>query len=72
MYSAYHSYSGRPCSCPIGVHTGFQDSTPMVLFIGDVRRDFRDREAFQEVDFTMMFRPLAKWVERIDDIASTC
>ncbi len=40
----------------------------MILFIGDVGSDFRDREAFQEVDFTAMFRPLAKWVERIDDV----
>jgi acetolactate synthase-1/2/3 large subunit len=36
----------------------------MILFIGDVGSDFRDREAFQEVDFREMFRPLAKWVER--------
>jgi acetolactate synthase-1/2/3 large subunit len=41
----------------------------MILFIGDVGSDFRDREAFQEVDFREMFRPLAKWVERIDDTA---
>ena len=40
----------------------------MILFVGDVGGDFRDREAFQEVDFTAMFRPLAKWVERIDDV----
>src|SRR5262249_8163192 len=50
----------------VGVHTAFQDSTPMILFIGDVGGDFRDREAFQEVDFHGMFTPLAKWVERID------
>ncbi len=50
----------------VGVHTAFQDSTPMILFVGDVGRDFRDREAFQEVDFAAMFRPLAKWASRIE------
>ncbi|RYF70737.1 MAG: thiamine pyrophosphate-binding protein, partial [Comamonadaceae bacterium] len=53
------------------VHTAFQDSTPMVLFVGDVGSDFRDREAFQEVDFAAFFGPstkgFAKRVERIDD-----
>ena len=55
----------------IGVHTAFQDSTPMVLLIGDVGSDFRDREAFQEVDFASFLGPstkgMAKRVERIDD-----
>ena len=51
----------------IGVHTAFQDSTPMILFIGDVARGDRDREGFQEVDFLTMFAPLAKWVGRIED-----
>lgn len=53
----------------IGVHTAMQDSTPMILFIGDVARDDRDREGFQEVDFTAMFAPLAKWAARIDNAA---
>ncbi|MDB5693395.1 MAG: thiamine pyrophosphate-binding protein [Alphaproteobacteria bacterium] len=53
----------------IGVHVAFQDSTPMILFVGDVARGDRDREAFQEVDFAAMFRPLAKWAARIDDAA---
>jgi acetolactate synthase-1/2/3 large subunit len=53
----------------IGVHVAFQDSTPMILFIGDVDRGMRDREGFQEVDFAAMFRPLAKWAARIDDAA---
>jgi acetolactate synthase-1/2/3 large subunit len=52
----------------IGVHTAFQDSTPMVLFVGDVGSRFRHREAFQEVDFAAMFAPLAKWAARIDDV----
>src|SRR3954452_6367913 len=55
----------------IGVHTAFQDSTPMVLFVGDVASDQRDREAFQEVDYANFFGPstkgMAKRVERIDD-----
>ena len=51
----------------IGVHAAFQDSTPMILFIGDVARADRDREGFQEVDFRAMFAPLAKAVARIDD-----
>ncbi|MFS0735549.1 thiamine pyrophosphate-binding protein [Sphingomonas sp. 1P06PA] len=53
----------------IGVHVAMQDSTPMILFIGDVARGDRDREAFQEVDLVAMFRPLAKWATRIDDAA---
>ena len=53
----------------IGVHAAMQDSTPMILFIGDVARDDRDREGFQEVDFPAMFRPLAKWAARIDNAA---
>lgn len=49
-----------------GVHVAFQDSTPMVLFIGQVASDQRDREAFQEIDYRAMFGPLAKWVAEID------
>jgi acetolactate synthase I/II/III large subunit len=51
----------------IGVHVAMQDSQPLILFIGDVDRGTRDREAFQEVDFQAMFTPLAKWAARIDD-----
>src|SRR5919206_805317 len=55
----------------IGVHTAFQDSTPMILFIGDVASDQRDREAFQELEYGSFFGPstkgMAKRVERIDD-----
>ena len=49
-----------------GIHIAFQDSTPMVLFIGQVDTSQRDREAFQEVDYKKMFTPLAKWVAEID------
>ena len=51
----------------IGVHVAMQDSQPMILFIGDVDRGNRDREAFQEIDFEAMFAPIAKWAGRIDD-----
>jgi len=72
--------SGRPgiafvtrgpgaANAAIGVHTAMQDSTPMLLLIGDVSRGDRDREGFQEIDFTAMFTPLAKWAARIDDAA---
>lgn len=53
----------------IGVHVAHQDSQPMILFVGDVARDMRDREGFQEVDFPAFFAPIAKWAARIDDPA---
>ncbi len=82
MAEAQGKLTGRPGICfvtrgpgatnaSIGLHTAFQDSTPMVLFIGDVASDARDREAFQEVDYLSFFGPstkgMAKRVERIDD-----
>ncbi|WP_227753594.1 MULTISPECIES: thiamine pyrophosphate-binding protein [Ramlibacter] len=82
MAEAAGKLTGRPGVCfvtrgpgatnaSIGVHTAFQDSTPMVLFVGDVASDQRDREAFQEVDYGSFFGPstkgMAKRVERIDD-----
>jgi len=80
MADAYGKLTGRPGVCmvtrgpgaanaAVGVHTAFQDSTPMVVLIGDVQRDAQEREAFQEVDFKQMYGPLAKWVARIDDPA---
>ncbi len=79
MAEAHGKLTNRPGLCfvtrgpgatqaAVGVHTAFQDSTPMILFVGDVGSDFRDREAFQEVDFRAMFGPLAKWAARIDDV----
>ncbi|MEO6972613.1 MAG: thiamine pyrophosphate-binding protein [Rhodoferax sp.] len=78
MAEAHGKLTGRPGICfvtrgpgatnaSIGVHAAFQDSTPMVLLVGDVASDARDREAFQEVDYFSFFGPLAKRVERIDD-----
>ncbi len=50
----------------VGVHTAFQDSTPMIVFVGQVGNDFVEREAFQEVDYRRMYGPLTKWVAQID------
>ncbi|HZX26859.1 MAG TPA: thiamine pyrophosphate-binding protein [Telluria sp.] len=77
MAEAYGKMTGRPGICfvtrgpgatnaSIGVHTAFQDSTPMILFIGQVGGDFMDREAFQEVDYRRMYGQMAKWVAQID------
>ncbi len=77
MAEAHGKLTGRPGVCmvtrgpgatnaSIGVHTAFQDSTPMILLVGDVASDCRDREAFQEVDYLSFFKSLAKRVERID------
>jgi len=52
----------------VGVHTAFQDSSPMVVFIGQVGNDFVEREAFQEIDYRRMYGPMAKWVAQIDRI----
>lgn len=77
MAEAYGKLTGRPGVAMVtrgpgatnasgGVHVAFQDSTPMILFVGQVASDQRDREAFQEVDYRQMFGPLAKWVAEID------
>ncbi|RDC60313.1 Acetolactate synthase [Alteripontixanthobacter maritimus] len=51
----------------IGVHVAHQDSQPMILFVGDVARDMRDREGFQEIDFPAFFAPICKWAARIEN-----
>jgi len=50
----------------VGVHTAFQDSSPMVVFVGQIGNEMADREAFQEVDYRGMYGPLTKWVAQID------
>tara|TARA_R110002072_G_scaffold159872_6_gene310937 strand:+ start:5639 stop:7336 length:1698 start_codon:yes stop_codon:yes gene_type:complete len=55
------------CHAAIGVHIAQQDSTPMILLVGQIARDTTDREAFQEVDYRAMFGSIAKWVTQIDD-----
>ncbi len=78
MAEAYGKCTGKPGICfvtrgpgatnaSIGVHTAFQDSSPMILFVGQVSRDIVEREAFQEVDFRRMFGQMTKWVAQIDD-----
>jgi acetolactate synthase-1/2/3 large subunit len=77
MAEADGKLTGRPGICFVtrgpgatnaasGVHVAKQDSTPMVLFVGQIGRAMRGREAFQEVDYRQTFRDLAKWVEEID------
>jgi acetolactate synthase I/II/III large subunit len=77
MAEAYGKLTGKPGICfvtrgpgatnaSIGVHTAFQDSTPLILFIGQVGTDFMDREAFQEIDYRRMYGQMAKWVAQID------
>jgi acetolactate synthase-1/2/3 large subunit len=77
MAEAYGKLTGKPGICfvtrgpgatnaSIGVHTAYQDSTPMILFIGQVGSDFIDREAFQEIDYRRMYGQMAKWVTQID------
>lgn len=60
------------CNAAIGVHTAMQDSTPMILLVGQVARDQKGREAFQEIDYRQMFQPpITKWaveIERAADI----
>ncbi|MGJ3258499.1 MAG: thiamine pyrophosphate-binding protein [Rhodospirillales bacterium] len=78
MAEAYGKLTGKPgvvmvtrgpgaTHASIGVHTGFQDSTPMIVLIGQVARDQADREAFQEIDYRRMFGQMAKWVAEIED-----
>src|SRR5438067_6742376 len=79
MAEAYGKLTGEPgvlfvtrgpgaSNGAIGVHTGFQDSTPMVVFIGQVPNEFAEREAFQEIDYRRMYGQLAKWVAQIDQV----
>lgn len=80
MADAYGKLTGRPgivfatrgpgaANASLGIHTAHQDSTPVILFLGQVASYMLEREAFQEVDFRNMFKPMAKWVAQIDDPA---
>ena len=77
MAEAYGKLTGRPgialvtrgpgaTNAAIGVHAAQQDSTPMLLLVGQVGSDFADREAFQEIDYRRMFGSVAKWVAQVD------
>ena len=79
MAEAYGKLTGEPgvlmvtrgpgaTNGAIGVHTGFQDSTPMVVFIGQVGNEFAEREAFQEIDYRRMYGQMSKWVAQIDRV----
>ena len=79
MAEAYGKLTGRPGVClvtrgpgathaSVGVHTAFQDSTPLILLVGQIASDQEEREAFQEVDYRRMFGPMTKWVAQIDRV----
>lgn len=80
MAEAYGKLTGKPGLCfvtrgpgathaSIGIHTAMQDSTPLILFVGQARREMLEREAFQEVDYRAVFGSLAKWVVQLEDAA---
>ena len=77
MAEAFGKLTGRPGIClvtrgpgatqaSVGIHTAFQDGTPLVLLVGQIPRRHAEREAFQEIDYRRMFGPLTKWVAEID------
>src|SRR6478736_6607941 len=78
MAEAQGKATGRPGICFVtrgpgatnaaaGVHIARQDSTPMILFVGQIAREMREREAFQELDYRAVFGTMAKWATEIDD-----
>src|SRR6266849_3990815 len=80
MAEAVGKATGRPGICFVtrgpgatnaaaGLHIARQDSTPMILFVGQISRDMREREAFQELDYRAVFGTIAKWATEIDDPA---
>ena len=80
MAEAAGKITGRPGICMVtrgpgatnaspGIHIAKQDSTPMILFVGQIERGMRDREAFQELDYRAVFGTMAKWATEIDDPA---
>ncbi len=80
MAEAYGKLTGRPGIClvtrgpgathaSVGVHTAAQDSTPMILLVGQVARGTIGREGFQELDYRQVFGPIAKWATQVDDPA---
>lgn len=77
MAEAYGKLTGRPglafvtrgpgaTNAAVGIHTAMQDSTPMIVFVGQVGGDMIDREAFQEIDYRRMYGSVAKWAAQID------
>lgn len=79
MADAYGKLTGKPgvlmvtrgpgaTNAAVGVHTAHQDSTPMLVLIGQVGSNMMDREAFQEVDYTQFYGPITKWTAQIDQV----
>src|ERR671926_254617 len=77
MAEAHGKLTGRPGICFVtrgpgatnaspGLHIAKQDSTPLILFMGQVGRGMREREAFQEIDVRAVFGPMAKWATEVD------
>src|SRR4051795_6651421 len=80
MAEACGKVTGRPGICFVtrgpgatnasaGLHIARQDSTPLILFVGQIAREMREREAFQELDYRAVFGSIAKWATEIDDPA---
>jgi len=80
MADAWGKMTGKPgvafvtrgpgaTNASVGIHTAHQDSTPLILFVGQIARDMSEREAFQEVDYRRMFGEMTKWVAQIDNPA---
>ena len=80
MADAHGKLSGRPGICMVtrgpgasnamaGIHIARQDSTPLIMFVGQIDRSMREREAFQEMDYRAVFGPVSKWATEIDDPA---
>jgi len=80
MAEAHGKLTGRPGICFVtrgpgatnasaGIHIARQDSTPLIMFVGQVGREMREREAFQELDYRAVFGTIAKWAVEIDDAA---
>ena len=80
MAEAQGKLTGQPGICMVtrgpgatnasaGIHIAMQDSTPLIVFVGQIERGMREREAFQEVDYRAVFGKLAKWVTEIDDVS---
>ena len=78
MAEAYGKLTGKPGVCLVtrgpgatnasaGIHIAMQDSTPLVMLVGQVGREMMDREAFQEIDYRRMYGELTKWVAQIED-----
>jgi acetolactate synthase I/II/III large subunit len=82
MAEACGKMTGRPGICFVtrgpgatnasaGIHIARQDSTPLIVFVGQIAREMREREAFQELDYRAVFGTIAKWVTEIDDAQRT-